>query len=130
MLWFCFDVFLNNLMNKISLLLCLFSVGATAQKMPVVHFNHLFLVFDSTDMHAINNSDFIRNNFAAFSTRTTTADSGRTWTGSYMYGTDSYFEMFGPSGVADPPGTSGLGFSVDAAGDILKLDSLLKPQYK
>jgi len=79
-------------------------LAALAQKVPQVHFNHVFLVLDSTDIDAINNSDFIKNNFAAFSTRTTTADSGRTWSGPYMYGTDSYFELFGPSGVNDSVG--------------------------
>ena len=102
---------------------------ALAQHVPV-YFNHVFLTFDSADISAIRNSDFIKNEFAAFSTRTTMADSGRKWTGSYIYGIDSYFEIFGPSDVSDSVGFSGIGFSVDKAGDILRLDSQLNKNYK
>src|SRR5438045_534131 len=113
-------------MKILFVLFCLVRLSSEAQNMPVVHFNHIFLVLDSADMEAISNSRFIKDDLAVFSTRTTNADSGRTWTGSYMYGSDSYFEMFGPSGGGDSVGSSGIGFSVDAAGDILKLDSFLK----
>ena len=102
---------------------------ASAQNVPV-YFNHVFLTFDSADISAIRNSDFIKNEFAGFSTKTTVADSGRKWTGSYIHGIDSYFEMFGPSDVDDSIGVSGIGFSVDIAGDMSKLDSQLKKDYK
>jgi hypothetical protein len=87
-------------------------------------------VIDSADLNAIKNSDFIKNKFAAFSSRTTHVDSGRTWTGSYMYGSDSYFEIFDPLGVDDSLGNSGIGFSVDKSNEIHSLDSLLKRNYK
>lgn len=47
-----------------------------------------------------------------------------------MYGVDSYFEIFDPSGVDDSLGNCGVGFSVDKSDEIHLLDSLLKRNYK
>jgi len=116
-------------MRLFLLLLTICSICASAQNV-AVYFNHAFLTLDSADISAIRNSDFIKNEFAGFSTKTTIADSGRKWTGSYIHGIDSYFEMFGPSDVDDSIGVSGIGFSVDIAGDMSKLDSQLKKDYK
>lgn len=114
----------------ILLCFCLLTLFGSGQIIPRVHFNHVFLVIDSADLNAIKNSDFIKNKFAGFFSRTTSVDSGRTWTGSYMYGVDSYFEIFDPAGVDDSLGNCGVGFSVDKGDEIHLLDSLLKRNYK
>jgi hypothetical protein len=97
--------------------------------MPAVNFNHLYLVLDSSDLAAIKASGFIKNNFAATATKTTKAN-GRSWTGTYLYGLDNYFEIFDSSGVGEPAGNAGIGLSVDGIGEIDQLNALLAKKYK
>ncbi|QEC68723.1 hypothetical protein FRZ67_15945 [Panacibacter ginsenosidivorans] len=111
-------------------LFSLFSLSAHAQKFPKVNFNHFYLVIDSADLVAIKNSDFIKNEFAAMQTKTTIADSAATWTGTYLFGLDNYFEIFDSSGVGEPTGIAGIGFSVDGIGEIQQLDTILSKKYK
>lgn len=96
---------------------------------PRMHFNHCFVVIDSVSMNAIRNSDFINNEFGPFITRTTKADHGNSWTGSYIYGHDSYVELFQVS-ASDSTGDAGIGFSVDGKGEIETLNTILKANYK
>ena len=112
------------------LLLSLLSLSAHAQTLPKVNFNHFYLVIDSADLVAIKNSDFIKNEFAAMQTKTTKADSAATWTGTYLFGLDNYFEIFDSSGVGEPTGIAGIGFSVDGIGEIQQLDTILSKKYK
>ncbi|HRH60379.1 MAG TPA: DUF5829 family protein, partial [Chitinophagaceae bacterium] len=104
------------------------SVGVSAQTLPAVHFNHLFVYVDSSDIAAINHSDFIKNEFGSYSVRTTSADSD-TWTGHYLYGLDNYLELFSAPNK-DESGFTGLAFSVDSVGEINHLNTLLQKQYK
>jgi len=117
-------------MRMCLLLLSLLSLSALAQTLPKVNFNHFYLVIDSADLVAIKNSDFIKNEFAAMQTKTTKADSAATWTGTYLFGLDNYFEIFDSSGVGEPTGTGGIGFSVDGIGEIQQLDTILSKKYK
>ena len=108
----------------------MFSLSVHGQKLPQVNFNHFYLVIDSSDLSAIQNSTFINNEFAATITRTTKAENSLTWTGTYMQGVDNYFEIFDSSGVAGPLGNAGVGLSVDGIGEIKMLDSILAKKYK
>ncbi|MEP6512571.1 MAG: DUF5829 family protein [Parafilimonas sp.] len=117
-------------MKLLTLLITIFTLNANNQTPPKLHFNHIYFVLDSADLAAIQHSDFIKNKLTAFSIRTTTADSGDTWTGSYMYGIDNYLELFDSSGAGESLGIAGIGFSVDRLGEINKLDSILKKKYQ
>src|SRR6187397_288335 len=86
-------------MKLLFALLTFWTIAAFGQKAPPVYFNHVLLVIDSAALNAIRNSDFIKNQFAVFYSRTVQAENGRAWTGAYLYGIDSYFEIFEPSGL-------------------------------
>lgn len=119
-------------MNRIAALLLVLLLSASlaaAQKPPAVHFNHLYFVIDSADLAAIQNSSFIKNTLAAFQVRTTKADHDRSWTGTYFYGIDNYIELFDSSGVHEPTGISGIGFSTEQVGELDRLHMLLAAYY-
>jgi hypothetical protein len=105
-------------------------MSASGQTLPQVNFNHFYLVIDSSELSAIQNSDFMKNEFAATITRTTKANIGEIWTGTYLEGVDNYFEIFDSSGCGEPLGNAGVGFSVDGIGEIRSLDSVLAKKYK
>lgn len=114
---------------KFLLAICMCAaVSVSGQTLPAVHFNHLFVYVDSSDIAAINHSDFIKNEFGSYSVRTTSADSD-TWTGHYLYGLDNYLELFSAANK-DELGFTGLAFSVDSVGEINQLNTLLQKQYK
>jgi hypothetical protein len=117
-------------MRTYLLALTLLSLSTHAQTLPKVNFNHFYLVIDSADLAAIKNSDFIKNKFAATLTKTTKADSAATWTGTYLFGLDNYFEIFDSKGVGEPTGNGGIAFSVDGQGEIQQLDTILSKKYK
>jgi Family of unknown function (DUF5829) len=111
------------------LLLSLLSLPAHAQTFPKVNFNNFYLIIDSADLVAIKNSDFIKNKFAATLTKTTKADSAATWTGTYIFGLDNYFEIFDSNGAGEQTGYGGIAFSVDGTGEIQQLDTILRKKY-
>lgn len=116
---------------------CLFSclcflpllTSAQPSQIPQVSFNHLYVVLRNEDLRAIQQSDFVKKELAAFEIRTSTGSS-ETWTGTYLYGTDSYIELFDTLSYADAPlGSIGIGFSVDRFKDLEGLQSLLTEKY-
>lgn len=115
-------------MKQLLLLISLFSLSAYGQ-LPKVNFNHFYLVLDSSDLSAIQKSEFIKNKFAAIVTKTTKAD-GQTWTGTYLFGLDNYFEIFDSSGAGAPLGNAGIGLSVDGIGELNQLNTVLAKKYK
>ncbi|WP_143306635.1 DUF5829 family protein [Chitinophaga vietnamensis] len=117
-------------MKRLIFLLSICSLQALGQQLPKVHVNHLFLVLDTADLAAIKNAGFVNKELAAVNSHTTTADSGETWTGTYLYGSDNYIELFDSSGIKLPIGMSGFGLSVDGAGELKSLDGSLHTQYK
>lgn len=117
-------------MRMCLLLLSLFSFSAHAQTLPKVNFNHFYLVIDSADLAAIKNSDFIKSKFAATVTKTTKADSAATWTGTYLFGLDNYFEIFDSNGAGEQAGNAGIALSVDGSGEIQQLNTILREKYK
>jgi hypothetical protein len=87
-------------------------------------------VVDSADLYALQHSPFVKDSFAAMITKTTVADSGMSWTGTYLYGTDNYFEIFDNQGLHDSTGNSGFALGTDKEGDIHILESSLQKKYK
>lgn len=82
-----------------------------------VFLNHFYAVLDAETYEAIGSSDFLRAEFAAFEQRSTLTGDGESWTATYFYGRETYFEFFEAS-AADPAGIAGIGLGVDAPGDL------------
>jgi hypothetical protein len=94
----------------------------TAMFTTAAELNHFFLVLDHETYSAIEGSDFLKFEFAAFEKRTTVRTDD-TYTAIYFYGTHTYFELFDASGEKHKQGDSGIGFGVDATADEPKLVS-------
>ncbi len=78
-----------------------------------VSLNHVFVVLDSATYQGILESDFLREEFASFEQRTTTAGDGLEWTGLYFYGASTYLEFFAPGAIDSPIGFAGFAYGVD-----------------
>jgi hypothetical protein len=79
-----------------------------------VFLNHVFGVLDEETFAAVRGDRYVRDVFAATRERTTQAD-GREWTGFYLYGEETYVELFGPHSMKDAEvGSGGIGFGVEA----------------
>ena len=91
-------------------------------------FNHAYLVLDSADYTALISSDFIKNEFAGFFTRSTSTNSV-SWTGAYFYGDINYLEIFAPSASEHPVGSSAMSLGTDRVGDLLKMKAILAKDY-
>jgi hypothetical protein len=93
----------------------------------LLFYNHAYGVVDRETADAVEHSAYIRE-FANFEVRTTTG-SGVTWTGRYLYGRETYFELFG---VGDLPGaefgTVGMGVSTEREGDFATVIERLRGQ--
>jgi hypothetical protein len=90
-----------------------------------VFLNHFFVVLDSATYRAMEQDNFLRNQFAVTEKRTTVR-TDTTYTGLYFYGANTYFEFFDASGGAMRNfGAAGLAFGVDQNGfvDELKADA-------
>lgn len=89
----------------------------------LLHFNHAYGVLDKETADAVEDSAFLRE-FANFEIRTTTGADGTTWTGRYLSGRESYFELFGPGDLPGKDGTlggGGLALSTECDGDFEKV---------
>ncbi|MCO1576070.1 DUF5829 family protein [Crossiella sp. SN42] len=115
--------------------LALAGVTGTASAEPtparqLMFFNHGYGVVDRETADAIEHSAYLRE-FASFHVRTTTGAGGQTWTGRYLMGRETYFEMFG---VGDLPGEdgklgmTGFGVSTENAGELEKVRQRLRDQ--
>ena len=80
--------------------------------------NHLYVVLDEETYKSIASSEFIKNEFAGFEARTTTAGDGRSWTGLYCYGAMTYFEFL-PQDQNRKAGQSAIALGVDDSKSIL-----------
>jgi hypothetical protein len=95
-------------MKRVLALLVVTAMFTTAAEL-----NHFYLVIDHETYSAIEGSDFLKFEFAAFEKRTTVR-TDRTYTAIYFYGAHTYFELFEASGENRNPGESGVAFGVDA----------------
>lgn len=102
-----------------SLILCaaVAAVPAAAQR-PAVFLNHVVVVVDSATYQAIGTSPFFRDSLGSVERRSTTADGGASWSGTYLYGQHTYLELFAPGGPAGDASGSMIGFGVDRPGDL------------
>jgi hypothetical protein len=72
---------------------------------------------DEPTYRDVTDSDFMRGEFANFEERTTVSQDGKSWTGAYFYGEQTYIEFF--LAGRDPQfksNESGVGFGVEQAG--------------
>jgi hypothetical protein len=78
-----------------------------------VPLNHFYLTVDSETFAAIEGSEFLRSEFAAFERRTTVR-TDKTYTGIYFYGTHTYFEFFDVANSGGfKLGDSGIAFGLE-----------------
>lgn len=99
--------------------------GGTAHaRERLLHYNHAYGVVDSVTADAVEGSAFLRG-FANFEVRTTTGADGRTWTGRYLLGRETYLELFerGDLPEGDAEVAAVLGVSTEDDGD---LDAVLR----
>jgi len=81
-----------------------------------VPLNHFFLTIDHATFKEIQNSTFLRKEFAPSEERTTVRKD-MTYTGLYFYGINTYFEFFDASQEKSRKmGDSGIAFGVEQAG--------------
>ncbi|MFF0005863.1 DUF5829 family protein [Streptomyces tibetensis] len=94
--------------------------NGTSDGRQLLFYNHAYGVLDRQTADAIEHSSYLRD-FADFQVRTTTGSGGQTWTGRYLMGRETYFELFGVGDVPGKDGTlgsAGLGVSTEHAGDL------------
>ncbi|WP_240796271.1 DUF5829 family protein [Streptomyces sp. RFCAC02] len=85
----------------------------------LLHYNHAYAVVSRETADAIENSEFLRD-FASFEVRETVAGD-LTWTGRYLYGSETYLEFFGEGDLPGDDalyGASGLALSTETAGGL------------
>ena len=93
----------------------------SGETMDTVYLNHFFLTLDRESYNAIQSSPFLAGEFAPFEQRTTVRRD-ITYTGSYFYGAQTYFEFFeAGGGLGRTVGASGVAFGVEAPGASLRL---------
>jgi hypothetical protein len=97
--------------------LMIFSSVAAAQERTRPSFpvplNHFYLSLDPETFAAIENSKFMRAEFAVFERRTTVR-TDKTYTGIYFYGLHTYFEFFDASKQTEfKIGSSGVAFAIE-----------------
>ena len=70
-----------------------FAKGATPSAKPPVFFNHFFLIIPAETYSAIAGSDFLHSEFAHFTQSTNSDGAGRSWSGAYLTGKNTYIEI-------------------------------------
>jgi hypothetical protein len=96
----------------------------------LLHYNHAYAVLDRDTADAIEQSGYLRE-FANFELRTTTGADGRTWTGRYLLGRETYLELFAVGelpGQDGRAGSSGMGLSTERADDLPEVTDQLRDE--
>jgi Family of unknown function (DUF5829) len=75
------------------------------QALPPVYFSHVTLWVDPATYQAVRESDFLRNHFSAFETRTSETEHNivPAYTGTYLYGKRTYIEFIVAGSVPSQP---------------------------
>lgn len=94
---------------------------------PIVYLNHVYVCLDSTTYASIVESEFLKDRFAYVETRTTYADNGASWTGTYIWGENTYLEFF-DIGDVENKGWSGIGYCVEMENGIDSLHNRLSDE--
>ena len=109
---------LTATLGAVTFLLGMLTTSQTKSKLPSVFLNHFYIVVDSTTFKDIEQSPFLRKEFAVTEQRTTVR-TDRSYTGLYFYGTNTYFEFFDvSSNPSTQVGFSGIALGVDQAGEL------------
>jgi hypothetical protein len=95
-------------MKRIGFLLILILSGRLLPgqaALPPIYFSHVTLWVDPATYQAVRESDFLRNHFSAFETRTTETEHNivPTYTGTYLYGRHTYIEFIVAGSVPSQP---------------------------
>jgi hypothetical protein len=99
-------------MRFILLLAAPLLLGLTMENVTAPGLNHFYVILDHDTFTAIEQSAFLKEQFAIFEKRTTVR-TDRTYTGIYFYGRQTYFEMLDAT-TADPNlGHGGMAFGND-----------------
>lgn len=99
-------------------LLGMLTSNEAKSKLPQVFLNHFYVVIDSATYKEIEQSAFLRREFAVTEQRTTVR-TDRSYTGLYFYGTNTYFEFFDvASDTSRQVGFSGIALGVDQPGEL------------
>ena len=128
--------FLSTSILLISVILGSHFLGGTAlseaEPPPTVYLNHFFLTLDTQTYKDIEESDFIKKEFAYFEKRTTVVNNEESYSGAYIYGENTYFEFFDESKSQDSSTTglaSAIAFGVEKKDEIKTIQKKLK-DYK
>lgn len=89
-----------------------------------VYLNHLYLVVDSATYADVRASSFLREELAGVVESTLHAGDGESWTGTYIFGAQTYIELF-PPGVMGPERRSGLAYGVEETGALRGVEARL-----
>lgn len=93
------------------------SYGEVNNSKPLVYVNHVYVTLDSATYSAVSTSDFLKETFCSCITKTITADSGQSWTGTYVWGENTYIEFYN-IGEYENKGYSGIGLGVEVENGI------------
>jgi Family of unknown function (DUF5829) len=95
-----------------------------------VPLNHFFVVVDSATYADIEKSELLRKEFAPSEQRTTVR-TDITYTGTYFYGVNTYFEFFDAGKESGRQmGSAGVAFGVDESGALQTLKARLSPDFQ
>jgi len=110
----------------------LFNFAAYGQKPVKVFINHFYTVIDSADLAALQTADYVKNQLCGIQTRTTQAENGQSWTGTYIFGVDNYFEIFDQNGLKFAPDLFGTGIAlgVEDVGQIKIVGDRVQAKFK
>ncbi len=113
-----------------SLLISSLFTHQPSAKLPFsVPLNHFYVVLDSETYKAIEQSPFLRKEFAVNELRTTTR-TDMSYTGVYFYGVNTYFEFFDASATAiGKLSDSGIALGVDHAGGLETIKTDLASKF-
>src|ERR1041384_4010416 len=119
---------------KVTATLGIFLLGMLTQseakpRLPQVFLNHFYVVIDSATYKDIQQSPFLRKEFAVAEQRTTVR-TDMSYTGLYFYGTNTYFEFFDVSSDSSRQvGFSGIAFGVDQAGELQAVSKAVSSDF-
>jgi Family of unknown function (DUF5829) len=85
------------------------------QMLPTLFLNHFYLILGPADYQAVRDCRFLWDEFALGEERTTLANNGDTWTGTYFYGENTYFEFL-DAGALRFAGAAGPGALANGVG--------------
>ena len=102
----------------------------TQVDLPPVYLNHMFIALDENSYRNLLKNTFLKDSFSLHSTDTSVTTT-ETYYGTYLWGNNSYFELFPPKGYnAAANGGFGLCFMTYTVGDISKTKNQIKKNTK